>query len=383
MKIDRHNYEEYFILYMDNELGSDDRRTVEAFIENHPDLKEELDILLQYKLVPDTDIVFAHKEELMVPAAIGMTSNSFINLTNYEEWLVLYSDNELSAEQRTAVEHFVAANPSAKKELALIQRSKLQPEEIIFADKASLYRKEEKVRPMPVRWWRIAAAAVLLFGIGITAALVINNKSSVEDDTAKNTPTEKKTNTETPVANSEKINNPVNETVVADNTFKQKLSPEPKQPVNNAVTTVAVKEKDSKVNNKIPFNTPATIKKDEPVIVDNNNDKPSNNLPQPLNNPGFNKNDAANNAIASIDPSKEKNNSDGSLTKPPVTIPTTKTSDSNNTDATFASLEEGDSKNKKNRGFLRKVARTFEKRTSIDPTDDGKLLVAGLSFKLK
>jgi hypothetical protein len=45
MNINRHNYEEYFILYMDNELDSDDRRMVEAFVLQHPDLKEELDIL--------------------------------------------------------------------------------------------------------------------------------------------------------------------------------------------------------------------------------------------------------------------------------------------------------------------------------------------------
>ena len=55
MNINHHNYEEYFILYMDNELGSDARRMVEAFVQQHPELKGELDLLLQYKLVPDTE----------------------------------------------------------------------------------------------------------------------------------------------------------------------------------------------------------------------------------------------------------------------------------------------------------------------------------------
>ena len=52
----------------------------------------------------------------------------------------------------------------------------------------------------------------------------------------------------------------------------------------------------------------------------------------------------------------------------------------NNIDADF---DQPDSKKNKNRGFFRKLARTFEKRTDIDPTDDNKLLVAGLSIKLK
>ena len=64
MNINRHNYEEYFILYMDNELGSEDRRQVEAFVQQNPDLKEELDNLLQYKLAPDTDIVLQEEELL-------------------------------------------------------------------------------------------------------------------------------------------------------------------------------------------------------------------------------------------------------------------------------------------------------------------------------
>ena len=122
------------------------------------------------------------------------------------------------------------------------------------------------------------------------------------------------------------------------------------------------------------------VKKEEPVIVDNN--KPSNNLPQPLTNPNKIKPDATIDAIASINPSKEANNQQGSLTKDPVTKPPVETFPPKNPDVVYASLEEG-GKNKKNRGFFRKLARTFEKRTNMTASDDDKLLVGGLAFKLK
>ena len=131
MNITRNNYEEYFILYMDNELSSDERRLVETFVQQHPNLKEELDLLLQYKLVPDTDIVFEGKKELMVPVAVGIDGSTPISITNYEEWLILYMDNELSAEQKLSVEQFIATNPSVEKDFAFLQHIKLQSEEII------------------------------------------------------------------------------------------------------------------------------------------------------------------------------------------------------------------------------------------------------------
>lgn len=368
MNINRHNYEEFFILYIDNELNSDEHRMVEAFVLQHPDLKDELDLLLQFKLSPDTGISFPGKEEL-----IKVNGETPITLTNYEEWMVLYIDNELNPHQRKELEKFVAANPSIQKELALLERSKLQPEQIIFAGKESLYRKEEKVRALPVRWWRIAAAAILLLGIGITVAVFVNNKPTIKGSIVKGAGDEKKTTPQDPLISPDKKENvPVQETAVADN-VKQTSAPLVKQDNKNTV----VKNNTVVNKNKIPANNPSPLKQDAPVVVDNN--KPSNNLPQPLNNPNINKNNATNNTVAIINPPGETNNTQGSLTTAPVTnvIPA---SYNNNNDA--GQLEEG-GKNKKNRGFLRKLARTFEKRTNMTATDDDRLLVGGLSFKLK
>jgi anti-sigma factor RsiW len=380
MNINRHNYEEHFILYMDNELSSDERRMVEAFVQQHPDLQEELDILLQYKLVPDTNITFTGKEELMkvnlpVRQAGGDTP---VTLTNYEEWLVLYMDNELSGEQKVTVEQFIANNSSVKEELALLQRTKLQPEEIIFADKASLYRREEKVRSMPVRWWRLAVAAVLLLGVGITTAILVNKKSTAgSTEIVKGTTPEKKTTPENPPVILKESNSPVNENIVANN--NQSTSPVLKQAGNN--NTIA-KEKNNAVKNQLPTIVTTNRVKEEPVVATTN--KPTNDLPVPLNNPNIIRNDATNKSIASDNTSKE-NKEQNPLTNPVVTTQNPSSSDivyasNNNTDADF---DQPDSKKNKNRGFFRKLARTFEKRTDIDPTDDNKLLVAGLAIKLK
>lgn len=370
MNINRHNYEEYFILYMDNELGSDDRCMVEAFVLQHPDLKEELDLLLQYKLSPDSEILFPGKEDL-----IKVNGETPISITNYEEWLVLYIDKELNADQRKAVERFMADKPSVQEELALLKRSKLQPEQIVFAGKESLYRKEEKVRPLPVRWWRIAAAAVLLLGIGITTVVIVNKKSSGGEAIVKGTGTEKKTNINPVITPVKKENEPVNENAVAHN-VNQVFTPAVKQDNKNTV----VKNNKTVVKDNIPVNIPSPVKKEEPVVADNN--KPSNNLPQPLNNPNIIKNNAPKDAVANINPSKEIIIPKESLTTPPVTIPHDETSPPKNPDVSFASLEEGGN-NKKNRGFLRKLTRTFEKRTNMTATDDDRLLVGGLAFKLK
>jgi hypothetical protein len=371
MNINRHNYEEYFILYMDNELSSDERRMVETFVQNHPDLKEELDILLQYKLVPDATIVFEGKDELM-----KVKGESPVTLSNYEEWLVLYMDNELSADQRKTVEQFITANPSMKKEVDLLLRTQLQPETIVFANKEVLYRKEEKVRP--IFWWR-AAAAILILALGITSVIVFNKKGNTEKgEIAKVPDTEQKISKENAVATNE---NSSNEKVKEEN--KQVTMPVIANSVENAVAVKLVPanntstfKKDKVIPLKTNDNITTPIKKNEEIMANN---KQTNNLPLPSQN-----RNVINNSIASTDISKEINTSKDPLTNAVVTTKDPQSSDIRTASLTDdADFNQPNGKKSKLRGFFRKVTRTFEKRTNIDPTEDDKLLVGGLAIRLK
>jgi hypothetical protein len=382
MNINRHNYEEYFILYMDNELSSAERRMVETFVQHHPDLKEELDILLQSKFTPDHSVVFENKNDLL-----KITEENAITISNYEEWLSLYIDDELTKEQKAEVEMLAAAHPQIQTELLLLQKTKLQPDTIIFPDKNLLYRRSEKVRLIRMQWWRVAAAAILLLAISTTAYFFINNhKKQPGGPVAVNpVPEEKKnTNPAITIISKETGKQNTNAAEMTEPAVKQSPLPDQKVDISRYVRN------NSPVKNNLPENN-TTLKKADPVLANFN---PTNNLPLPDNNPNLKSNVTVDGAIA-------ENPAKNIIPTPNIEKPVTKeTSDAyltntnssgktnTNPDAVWASsketntLEEG-GQNKKSRGFFRKAVRFFEKTTKINPAnDDDQVLIGGLAVKL-
>ncbi|MDP4263468.1 MAG: hypothetical protein Q8941_13155 [Bacteroidota bacterium] len=382
MKLNRHNYEEYFILYLDNELDSESRREVEEFAQANPDLKAELDILLQSKLTPDTDIVFDNKESLLA------RNSSSLNLTNYEGWLLSYIDNELTGEERKDVERLAADHPVVRAELNLLLQAKLQPEAIVFPHKESLYRREEKTRVIAIRWWRIAAAVILLLGISATTIILINKKpgNSQNGDNMATTITNKtkevnstKDTTTKPLEN---VIPPVKDNIASIQPGKNE------SPVKETSKNIVRKE-DNKNNGKekIPEQQPVPndplIARVEPLVK-----QPSNNLPDPGQNPHVNT-EKGNSTIAQAgkDPEEALTNSTKKNESNDVTP--AGTDSLNNENKVPVNPDDGPiyasnkNSNKGIRGFLRKVTRTFEKRTNIKATDDDdRLLIAGLALKV-
>ena len=171
--INRHNYETFFLLYVDGELSAAEKRAVELFVADNPDLQAELQMLEETLLSPDEGLVFMNKESLMRSAEPA----------DHEENLLLYLDNELNGEERTSVEELLQ-NPSIEAQFALLKQAKLEPETIACPDKDSLYRRETKERPViMMRWWKIAAAAVLI-GLLVTTSLLYNNNGRSGENTA-------------------------------------------------------------------------------------------------------------------------------------------------------------------------------------------------------
>jgi hypothetical protein len=377
MNINRYNYEEYFILYLDNELSDEDRHQVEIFVQENTDLKAELGMLLQSKLIPDANINFDNKEMLMV-------KDSSISITNYEEWLLSYIDNELIEEERNDVERFVAANPIVQKEFNLLQQTKLQSEEIIFPYKKSLYRKEEKARIVSMRWWRVAAAAVLLLGISTTAIVLMNNKSGGgKIDIAKEQPKIEISTDNIDIKKPGDVTPPNQKAI--DNNNSQEIE----SPIQEPGNTIAIKK-----NNKLSKEKDGhslEVKLQETIIVKSSVEKkPDNKLPKPDFNPNVTVQSDQNIAKTKTTPDKVLTNSDQKTDSATVTPGNSdtyytqkKASDDakDSPDVKFASNTHGQKGGL--RGFFRKVTRTFEKRTNIKATDDDdRLLIAGLTIKL-
>ncbi len=378
MKITRHNYEEYFILYLDNELSSADRREVELFVQQNPDLKAELDILFQSQLSVDTDMVFNGKESLL------KTESATIRQDNYEERLLSYIDNELTGPEKSRVEQFIADRPLIKKEFEILQKTKLQPENIVFGDKSILYRRAEKVRVIAINWRRIAIAASLVLAVGTAAVVLFNSNEEKPADIVnverKIVPAQQNSTPASPAIKEEIKDTDPTELPLAV------VTAEPLQSETANTKKPSVVDNPDKSDTRVKEkNSSDVIKTEELAVVPEK--KKSNDLPEPVYNPNVINNIAKENPIAMVEPTTKTPLTNSKETSPVVAVTPATTGalyTSNTSAETFDPVEDGQNgKKNKLRGFFRKITRTFEKNTNIKATDDeDRLLLAGLAIKI-
>ncbi|MEO6682822.1 MAG: hypothetical protein ABIN48_08335, partial [Ginsengibacter sp.] len=173
MNINLDNYEEYFLLYADNELSQEERIEVEEFVQKNPHLKEEFDLTNMTLVEPEESLVLTDKSFLL-----KSTDTEFINEHNYAEIFVLYHDSELEEKQQSSTLEFLKKHPEFEDEFSLIGQAKIHADSVSYPNKKLLLRKEPSGIPGRIIFFRSMAAAVILgFGLWFIFSQSIENSS--------------------------------------------------------------------------------------------------------------------------------------------------------------------------------------------------------------
>jgi hypothetical protein len=388
MNINRHNYETFFLLYVDKELSAAERKAVEVFVQDNPDLQMEL-VLLQQTVIKADDIILNKKDWLYKEEDISAL----------QENLLLYADDELNGADKKTIEAVLATDKAAQTEWAVLQQTKLQPDmDVVFADKQSLYRKEPG-RVVAFRWWRVAAAAVLL-GFGIwTGVSVYKNNSTTKTGTGE-------------LAGSKKISS--GKMQIEDTTGNTRVTNQPDErsiPENITSVTVQKNNDDQRAENirsvfEKTNNQDALSPKENATVQNNGNRKPDNNLPKPalqnINNSSSNeitvqrvlpsnsnstRVSGNNDAVVKLTPVENRTGTEGinsSKINPEMNALQAVNINKNVGDENnYGYLNVEDDKQKRTAlgGFIRKAKRVLERNTNVK-TGDG-IKIAGFEIALK
>jgi hypothetical protein len=139
MKINRDNYEAYFLDYHEGQLSQEMVKEVLLFVEHNPDLKELLDAFEPLTLDSPEHIIFKNKSSLKKNEIIAAAD---INELNVEEYLVNETEGLLDAKQLATLEAFINSNPQFDKDRRLYSLTHLEVEnDIVFELKDSLRKK--------------------------------------------------------------------------------------------------------------------------------------------------------------------------------------------------------------------------------------------------
>ena len=350
------NYEEFFILYMDHELDAAGKKMVEDFLLLHPDLQAELEILMSTKL-PEESFRF-DKASLLSSA---MKENSA------GDELLLYLDNELPQEKRKVVELELAANKAYHDEYQLLQRTKLDAAEIVaYPDKNELYRREEKRGIIFRPWMRVAAAAIVIAAMGVV--YMAGNGNDNADTTLARTESRKSDAVQQPANKVPSVQQQIEE-----NTLANTEAPAAETPGNKVEPAVEERRKAiEQAKLDLPHEVKQNIIRDDQQINDVIADvyEPRAIKTGIIEGGSITTQIAVSNAAAN--PSEIINNH-----------PVTSVLASRKTDvSTTATDQNRDVAKGSVKGFLRKATRLIEKKTGIDPTNDGELLIGAIAINL-
>jgi anti-sigma factor RsiW len=390
--ITRNNYEEFFLLYVDNELSAAERQVVERFVADNPDLREEWEALLDCRLSPDPGLVFGEPDSLFRQAAPEQ----------YESLFLSYIDGELDEAGRSRVEEWVRETPSLALELELLKKTISAPDTtLVFADKDVLYKKERRVVALP--WARMAAAAVVLLAIGLFfSPLNKRSANSRKPIAAQGTLVSAPPAKQTDPGKKERIavTPPAPDSLHLQEKELVKRNKEDGQPDGRkkegllrkkgeerpAPSDLVAKQTNANAGEKSLPNRDATLPNGDAMLPNRDATLPDRDAASTAETRPLRPASSESGRLAETRRKADRINPAGTEIKSTISFTSLAVQDNQDENAgeDGAELSSPSIRKTKLRGLFRKVSRVFEKTTSADDTDDKrKVLIGSFQFALK
>jgi hypothetical protein len=136
MKINRNNYEIFFLDYLEGELNAGQVAELLLFVEQHPDLQQELEMMGgSLPELPNPEAEFTHKNSLKKSESGEMS--------RLDELFVKKLEGDLTPLEAAELDREVESNPSLLKEWEMLSLTKISSDSnLIFEDKSSLRQAE-------------------------------------------------------------------------------------------------------------------------------------------------------------------------------------------------------------------------------------------------
>lgn len=160
-KINKHNYEAYFLDYLEGNLSAEEKNDLFVFLEKNPELKNELDLDLAEVSLDPSAVVFENK------ATLKVEEESILTLNTVDTWMLESVEKNLTASKQQELEDFIRKH-QLEKTFTTYQSTILKPDlNIVFEDKRKLKVTTGIVIPLYMRVASVAAVGIILIGIAM------------------------------------------------------------------------------------------------------------------------------------------------------------------------------------------------------------------------
>lgn len=156
MEINRKNYEQFAIDYIENNLNSEVLLEFEKFLQQNPDIKAEISELQNSFISEKQNIIYDEK---------FMLKKSPIDELNYIDYLIISDiEDTITQEEKQELNNHINNNSQFLDEYEIYSKTILPKKDVIFENKSSL-KKSNKAFLTTVVSLAVAASLIIFYGI--------------------------------------------------------------------------------------------------------------------------------------------------------------------------------------------------------------------------